>query len=103
MSDPRQQLIDLIDALTPEEQKRALVLLRSLSSGEAASDVNATSGRGDGAMNQSRTSESSAARGEDAEPSQEEIDRKMAALDTFIGGVSHGSLAKDIDEELYGR
>lgn len=34
--------------------------------------------------------------------SEEDLDPAKDPLLRFIGGVSHGSLAKDIDEELYG-
>lgn len=101
MSDPRQQLIDAIDALTPDEQQRALEVLRALSSGEAGADT--ASGRGDGATNQPPATESRDENQGEAEPSQEEIERRLAALDDFIGSVSHGSLADSIDEELYGK
>lgn len=99
MSDIRQQPIDMIDALTPEQQQRALRLLRSLSSGE----TEVASEQGDGAMSQPPAAESSAENEDGAELSQEKIDRRMAALDEFIGGVAHGSLAQNIDEELYGK
>lgn len=36
-----------------------------------------------------------------AEP-ERELDPAQDPLLKFIGGVSHGSLAKDIDKELYG-
>lgn len=100
MSDPRQQLIDAIDALTPDEQQRALELLRALSSGEAGAD--AASGRGDGATNQPPETESRDENRGEAEPSQEEIDRRTAALERLIGSVDAEPFANDIDEELYG-
>ena len=106
MPDTRQELIDAIDALTPEQQRRVLDLLRSLTGGEASPDAPAA--HGDRATNQPPATESSAndlsdEHEDDSGPLQEEIDRRVAALDSFIGGVSHGSLAQNIDEELYGK
>jgi len=98
MSDTRQQLIDTIDALTPEQQRRALKLLCSLSSGEEE----AAPALGDGATDDRLSFMTEPSAADSGEPSQKEIDRRMAALDSFIGGVSHGSLARGIDEELYG-
>lgn len=100
MSDLRQELINAIDALTPEQQRRMLELLRSLTSGEAG--VEALSAHGDGATNQPPATETGV-ENQDDELSQEDINRKVAALDSFIGGVSHGALAQEIDEELYGK
>lgn len=39
---------------------------------------------------------------EAARKSPENLDPQKDPLLNFIGGVSHGSLAKEIDEELYG-
>ena len=100
MSDLRQELIDAIDALTPEQQRRMLELLRSLASGETGADT--PSAHGDGAIHQPPETGSNVENRDD-EPSKEDINRKVAALDSFIGGVSHGALAQDIDEELYGK
>jgi hypothetical protein len=58
---------------------------------------------GDRAANQPSATTSRGEAEEDKEPSQEEIERRLAALDDFIGSVSHGSLADNIDEELYGK
>lgn len=35
--------------------------------------------------------------------SGEDLDPEQDPLLQFIGGVSHGALAKDIDDELYGK
>ncbi|MBA7520746.1 hypothetical protein ES705_12843 [subsurface metagenome] len=40
--------------------------------------------------------------GEREEKSELDLDPKKDPILKYIGGVSHGSLAKDIDRELYG-
>lgn len=105
MSDTRQQLIDAIDTLTPEQQRRVLDLLRSLTGGEVSPDAPAA--HGDGAANQPLATESSAndlsdEHEDDSEPSQEEINRQSTALDELTGSVDAELFADDIDDELYG-
>jgi hypothetical protein len=39
---------------------------------------------------------------EQREEMEEELDPKKDPILKYIGGVSYGSLAKDIDRELYG-
>ncbi len=105
MPDTRQELSDAIDALTPEQQRRVLDLLRSLTGGEGGPDAPAA--HGDGAKNQppatgSSTDDLSDKREDDAEPSQEEINRRSTALDELIGSVDAEPFADDIDDKLYG-
>ncbi|MFH0924741.1 MAG: DUF2281 domain-containing protein [bacterium] len=36
------------------------------------------------------------------EPKKNKVSRDKGSILKFIGGISHGSLAEDIDKELYG-
>jgi hypothetical protein len=97
MPDTRQELIDAVDALTPEQQRRMLAFLRSLSSG----DDDAPSAQGDGAVNTPRPAESEipseapASHDQDSGESAPEVN----ARDSVRQAASHSSEAKDVGGE----
>ncbi|PSQ75277.1 MAG: hypothetical protein BRD36_00475 [Bacteroidetes bacterium QH_7_64_110] len=72
MKTTKQQIAEALDALPEERQREVLDYVESLRSRE------------------------------EAETNEEERDPEENPLLDFIGGVEHGSLAQDIDEELYG-
>ena len=72
MKTTKQQIAEALDALPEERQREVLDYVESLRSQE------------------------------EAETNEEERDPEENPLLDFIGGVEHGSLAQDIDEELYG-
>ena len=72
MKTTKQQIAEALDALPAERQREVLDYVESLRSRE------------------------------EAETNEEERDPEENPLLDFIGGVEHGSLAQDIDEELYG-
>ena len=72
MSNTKAEILEALDALPEERQREVLDYVESLRSRE------------------------------EAETNEEERDPKENPLLDFIGGVEHGSLAQDIDEELYG-
>ena len=72
MNDTKVKILEALDALPEERQREVLDYVESLRSRE------------------------------EAETNEEERDPEETPLLDFIGGVEHGSLAQDIDEELYG-
>ena len=72
MNDTKAKILEALDALSEERQREVLDYVESLRSRE------------------------------EAETNEEERDPEETPLLDFIGGVEHGSLAQDIDEELYG-
>ena len=72
MKTTKQQIAEALDALPEERQREVLDYVESLRSRE------------------------------EAETNEEERDPEENPLLDFIGGVEHGALAQDIDEELYG-
>ena len=72
MNDTKVKILEALDALPEERQREVLDYVESLRSRE------------------------------EAETNEEERDPEENPLLDFIGGVEHGSLAQDIDEELYG-
>ena len=72
MNDTKVKILEALDTLPEERQREVLDYVESLRSRE------------------------------EAETNEEERDPEENPLLDFIGGVEHGSLAQDIDEELYG-
>ena len=72
MPDTKTKIVEALDALPEERQREVLDYVESLRSRE------------------------------EAETNEEERDPAENPLRDFIGGAEHGSLAQDIDEELYG-